>query len=108
VIPGTTPIVADVDLSGQPHLRVIVDAALGPVDADINRRVRDALPGVVSVELRGAGPGSEESVRPVPGSVAPRELYRLYVEQSGGTPTDAALAAFDALYADALREDDPA
>jgi hypothetical protein len=47
-------------------------------------------------------------VRPAPGSVAPRELYRLYVEQSGGAPTDAALAAFDALYADALREDDPA
>ncbi|BCS35953.1 nuclease SbcCD subunit D [Luteitalea sp. TBR-22] len=108
VIPGTVPVVADVDLTGQPHLRVVVDAALGPVDPDINRRVRDAFPGVVSVELRRAEPGQDAPVAPRPGTVSPRELYQAYVQQSGGTSTEATLAAFDALYAAALREEEPA
>jgi exonuclease SbcD len=109
VIPGTVPIVADVDVSDRPHLRVIVDASLGVVAPDINRRVRDAIPGVVSVDLRSPEVTAAASERLRPGAVAPRELYRQYVEQEGGTPTDAALAAFEALYEAAmLGESEPA
>ena len=98
-----------VDVSDHPHLRVIVDCTAGAVDPDINRRVRAAIPGVVSVDILRRGPSEDESATrpagPDPGrggTLAPRALYALFLDQHGATVDDATLAAFDALYEDAL------
>ena len=91
-----------IDVSDNPHLRVIVDCSHGVADPDINRKVREAIPGVVSVDLiRPVGvepsPAAERA-----GSLAPRELYARYLQEQGGTTTDPLLAAFDALHEEAL------
>jgi exonuclease SbcD len=90
-----------VDVSDNPHLRVIVDCSNGVVDPDINRKVRDAIPGVVSVDLiRPATVEPRQAVRA--GTLAPRELYGRYLQERGSVGSDALLAAFTALHEAAL------
>lgn len=96
-----------VDVSDRPHLRVIVDCTAGTVDSEINRRVRAAIPGVVSVDVIRRGP-DEAAARPAapdPGgadALGPRELYAMFLRQHDASASEATLAAFDALYQDAL------
>lgn len=91
-----------IDVADHPHLRVVVDCSRGIVDPDINRRVREAIPGVVSVDL--IRPRVSEPVVPPDrgGTIAPRELYARYLQQQSGEATDELLAAFDALHDEAL------
>lgn len=100
-----------VDVADHPHLRVIVDCTTGPVDPDINRRVRAAIPGVVSVDVirRATGEPASRPAGPDPAggpALGPRELYALFLQQHGAAASDASLAAFDVLYQDALTADD--
>jgi exonuclease SbcD len=89
-------------VADHPHLRVVVDCSRGGVDPDINRRVREAIPGVVSVDL--IRPPASEPAPPSDrsGTIVPRELYGRYLQQQGGEVTDALLVAFDALHDEAL------
>ena len=91
-----------VDVSEHPHLRVIVDCTAGAVDPEINRKVRAAIPGVVSVDILRRGPVGDDAVTrpagPDPGrgmTLAPRELYALFLQQHGASADEATLAAFD-------------
>jgi DNA repair protein SbcD/Mre11 len=96
-----------VDVSDHAHLRVIVDCTAGAVDPEINRKVRAAIPGVVSVDIlrRGGDDATTRPAGPDPGrglTLSPRELYVLFLQQHGATADEATLAAFDTLYQDAL------
>jgi exonuclease SbcD len=89
------------DVSDNPHLRVIVDCSDGVLDPDINRKVREAMPGVVSVDLiRPTAAERPEAVRT--GTLAPRELYGRYLQERGSASSEPLLAAFDALHEAAL------
>lgn len=85
-------------LADSPHVRVIVEAGLGPVESDLNRRVRAAVPGVVSVDVRVAPREDTSLPRPHAAGLDPRGLYALYHEARHGTaPSRAVLAAFEDL-----------
>ncbi|HTV03712.1 MAG TPA: exonuclease subunit SbcD [Luteitalea sp.] len=94
----------DVDpaqVADQPHVRVVVEVVGGPAPADINRRVRQAIPGVVSVDVRVTSPdaGARERLAPrTDGTLDPRGLYSRYHEvRHGSAPSPAVLHAFDDL-----------
>ncbi len=91
-----------VDVADHPHLRVVVDCSRGVVDPDINRRVREAIPGVVSVDLIRPRVSDPVASPERGGTIAPRELYARYLQQQGGEAADVLLAAFDALHDEAL------
>jgi exonuclease SbcD len=85
-------------LADRPHVRVIVEAGAGPVETDLNRRVRAAVPGVVSVDVRVAPREETSQPRPQESGLDPRALYALYHEARHGTaPSPAVLAAFEDL-----------
>jgi exonuclease SbcD len=94
------------DVADHPHLRVVVDCSRGGVDPDINRKVRDAIPGVVSVDLIRPRVSEPVALSERGGTIAPRELYARYLQQQGGEATDELLAAFDALHDEALGSED--
>ena len=93
--------VAPAHVADQPHVRVVVEVAGGPVPADINRRVRAAIPGVVSVDVRRTGSDLTEREHLAPradGTLDPRGLYAHYHEiRHGSAPSSAVLRAFDEL-----------
>jgi len=91
-----------IDVSDNPHLRVVVDCSRGGVDPDINRKVRDTIPGVVSVDLIRPRVSEPVALSERGGTIAPRELYARYLQQQGGEATNELLAAFDALHDEAL------
>jgi exonuclease SbcD len=94
----------DVNIADSPHLRVYVDCSSGIVDPDINRKVREAIAGVVSVDLiRPTPSAAPEPVRSA--ALAPRELYAQYVQQQGAQSSDVLLSAFDALHEAALADE---
>lgn len=91
-----------IEVGDNPHLRVIVDCSGGLVDPDINRKVREAIPGVVSVDLIRPEPVETARDDTRPGTLSPRELYSRYLQQRGSVGSDALLAAFTALHEAAL------
>lgn len=100
------------DLTDRPHLRVVVDCAEGDVDPDVNRRVREMWPGVVSVDVRRDVPSGDAAITrpaaPDPGrgvTMTPRELYALFRRQHEAPVDEATLTAFDALYHEALESE---
>jgi DNA repair protein SbcD/Mre11 len=97
---------ATIDVADHPHLRVVVDCSRGVVDPDINRKVREAIPGVVSVDLIRPRASEPVALSERGGTIAPRELYARYLQQQGGEAADALLAAFEALHDEALGSED--
>ena len=95
-----------IDVSDHPHLRVVVECPTRNVDVDINRQVRAAIPGVLSVDVRvPATPEGEPPPHP-DATLAPRELYTMFRSARRDTPaTPAVLEAFDRLYEAATAED---
>lgn len=93
-----------VDVADSPHLRVYVDCSSGVVDPDVNRKVREAIAGVVSVDL--IKPTSGPSPEPVrTAALAPRDLYAEYLRQQGAQSSDLLLSTFDALHEEALADE---
>ncbi len=90
-----------------PHLRVIVECPGPDVDADINRQVRAALPGVVSVDVRVPARAAGRDAPPlIDGSLGPRELYlRFRAARREGPAAAAVIDAFEQLYVEALQEE---
>jgi hypothetical protein len=86
---------------------VIVECATQSVDADINRQVRAAIPGVLSVDVRvPAVPEAGAAAPRADGSLAPRELYTMFRAARRDTPaTTIVLEAFDDLYEAATAEE---
>jgi exonuclease SbcD len=100
-------VASSVDVSDRAHLRVIVDCSTPDVDADVNRQVRDAIPGVISVDVQmpsAAAPAA--SLARAEGTLAPRELYAMFRTARRTSPASAAvLDAFDDLHAAATSEE---
>ncbi len=96
-----------IEVSDNPHLRVIVDCTAQGGDADINRLVRAALPGVVSVDVRlpAAIRGLDAAPR-TDGSLSPRELYTMFrAARRDGPASERVLDAFHQLYEAAVAEE---
>lgn len=96
-----------IDVTDNPHLRVIVDCTVPQAGADINRRVREAIPGVVSVDVRLPAITGEPDVAPrTDGSLSPRELYTMFrAARREGLAPRRVLDAFDELYEAAIAEE---
>ena len=96
-----------VDVSDRAHLRVIVNCAATSTDADINRQVRDAIPGVISVDVHmPSAVAPAASLARADGRLAPPELYAMFRAARRGSPATAAvLDAFDDLHAAATAEE---
>ncbi len=97
-----------VDAADRPHLRVVVDCTGAAVAPDINRQVRAAIPGVVSVDLIRPRPDPAERQPTLQGMFAPRDLYAAYLRQQGEPGGDAILDAFEELYEAARTDEDEA